>query len=285
MRVNDARLQNIGWRLQSANAPYCDDIRFATGLTVDDAAAYGDPAGMRAANGLIGDFVVQSVALGSPAARAGIVPGMEISHIGGVELARLPVSENRRWARAIELAALLSPAEANAVVLRLSNAETPITLLPRAICASKLEWGASGQEAVADGARVVLNADAMAHGDDHLAAIVAHELAHNVLRHRAFLDANGRKRRDVRATEREADRLMPWLLANAGYDPAVAAQFMAYWGPRNHRSSTRHHDRWQDRLARIEAELPIVAASIARHGSADWKRDFAPQFARKRSPR
>ena len=37
----------------------------------------------------------------------------------------------------------------------------------------------------------------------------------------------------MRRTEREADRLMPWLLANAGYDPAAAARFWRQWGKKH----------------------------------------------------
>ena len=59
-----------------------------------------------------------------------------------------------------------------------------------------------------------------------LAAVLAHEFAHNVLKHRAWHEANGgRKRASVRLTEREADRLSPWLLANAGLDPRGGVEF------------------------------------------------------------
>ena len=66
--------------------------------------------------------------------------------------------------------------------------------------------------------------------EDELAAVLAHEFAHHVLRHRARLDAAGvergllgnfgRNARLIRETEEEADRLSVWLLARAGYDPA-----------------------------------------------------------------
>ena len=51
--------------------------------------------------------------------------------------------------------------------------------------------------------------DEHAGADPLLAAVLAHELAHNVLKHRAWFDANGgRKRKAVRMTEREADIAM-----------------------------------------------------------------------------
>ena len=71
--------------------------------------------------------------------------------------------------------------------------------------------------------------------DADIAVVVAHELAHNILRHRARLDAAGisrglfaevgRNGRLIRRTEDEADLLGLHLLRNAGYDPASAPRF------------------------------------------------------------
>ncbi len=71
--------------------------------------------------------------------------------------------------------------------------------------------------------------------DSELAVVVAHELAHVVLEHRrrlseagvvgGLLGEFGRNRRLTRTVETEADRLSAHLLANAGYDPAIAASF------------------------------------------------------------
>ena len=114
------------------------------------------------------------------------------------------------------------------------------------------------------------------------AALVAHELAHNVLGHDAWLDRNGRKPRNVRRIEREADRLVPWLLANAGYDPAAAVTFMTRWGSVHDaglklRSS---HEGWDERAEAMAAELPAVTAWMASTGEADW----ATQFRREIDP-
>jgi predicted Zn-dependent protease len=71
--------------------------------------------------------------------------------------------------------------------------------------------------------------------DEEIAVIVAHELAHTVLRHRERLDVArvnrgllrevGRNGRLFRQTERDADELGVHLLNNAGYDPFAAARF------------------------------------------------------------
>ncbi|MGB3740005.1 MAG: M48 family metalloprotease [Pontixanthobacter sp.] len=281
LRTQDTSLQSVGWRLLRANALFCDAVRYSIGITVDDAAAHADPTAMRRASGLTGDFIVQTVAEGSPAALSGIVPGMEIHSIGGLQLSDIAPDPDRPWWRMVVIADLLEPAtpDGMAVTVMTEGPRRRIALSPVPICASRLELGANVQDAAADGARIVLDRDfiGFTYPEDQFAAILAHELAHNVLRHRAFLDANGRKRRDVRTTEREADRLMPWLLANAGYDPAAALRFMARWGPEHARRSNRVHDQWRDRYALIEDELPQVAASLSRRGKADWSRDFQRQ--------
>jgi hypothetical protein len=71
--------------------------------------------------------------------------------------------------------------------------------------------------------------------DDGLAVTFAHELAHVVLEHRRRLETAGidkgllgefgRNQQANRQVEVEADRLSAHLLANAGYDPAIAPAF------------------------------------------------------------
>ncbi len=119
--------------------------------------------------------------------------------------------------------------------------------------------------------------------EDIFAGVVAHELAHNLLGHTIWLDRNKRKRRNVRLTEREADRLMPWLLANAGYDPAAAYRFMTKWG-KDHDLGifrARTHDGWDERAEFIAAELPIISGLMASDGQADWsvyfRREIDPE--------
>lgn len=105
--------------------------------------------------------------------------------------------------------------------------------------------------------------------------MAAHELAHIALDHRRRLDAGTRNYVTVRRTEREADRLAPWLMANAGYDPAAAARFMAWWGPRYSGGITRapDHDGWRERLALIEVEVGKIRAARAAQpqGLLDWR--------------
>jgi len=145
-------------------------------------------------------------------------------------------------------------------------------------CPSRFELLDSGGRAAADGKRVVIGRKFSGFGlaEDELAAAVAHEFAHNLLAHRAWLKGAGRNSRNIRLTEREADRLMPWLLANAGYDPRAATRFFRKWGPFRDgwifRAPT--HDGWDERAAAVAAEVPKIAALTAAGGAADWRARF-----------
>ncbi len=66
--------------------------------------------------------------------------------------------------------------------------------------------------------------------DDELAFVLAHEMAHNVLEHKALLDVQGRKAANIRMTEIEADRFGLQLMKAAGFDPRAAARFWARFG-------------------------------------------------------
>ena len=140
------------------------------------------------------------------------------------------------------------------------------------------ETGTAGKRASADGKRIVIGRALVEDlpEDDLLAAVLAHELAHNLLGHRVRLDAEGRTWGNIRATEREADRLSVWLLASAGYDPRAAVRFFERWGPKNDFGifTTPDHDRWRSRIKQIEAELVRMEAARRARGVADWSRDF-----------
>ena len=288
LQQRDATLFATGWRLATGNAAYCDGASPAPGILVHDANAYGDREAVRAQLGLSGDIGVQAVAPGSPAAHAGVTANMTLVSLDGVALdAAFPRAEPR-WQRLVDLHAAMAKAFENGSAT-LGFAGTPqstgpspvveVTLEGQRACPSRFEVLDEGKKAVADGARVILGRDfpGFDFPPDQFAAAVAHELAHNLLRHRVLLDREGRSRKLRRLTERDADRLMPWLLYNAGFDPHAAARFMENWG-RNHGRSvfTRalYNEGWDERLEHIEAEITHLETVLAQTGEADWSRHF-----------
>lgn len=282
LQARDQQLFATGWRLTTGNAAFCAGQAPALGLALLDAGAFATPAEVRAQLALSGDIAVGAVAPDSPAARAGIAVNDTLLAIGDVSLGERFPRADPAWQRLISVtAALDAAAAAGPVTLTLARgtaAPRRVTLTGVAACPTRFEVLDSGKRAVADGKRVIFGRDFVAFGyaPDEFAAVVAHELAHNLLHHRLRLDDAGRSQGRVRLTEREADRLMPWLLANAGYDPDAAAAFMERWGPRHGGwlFRARTHDGWDERAAMIRAESAKVKAAMASEGRADWARHF-----------
>ena len=286
-RYQDAnqRLQDAGWRLARGNAPFCPRVIPAIGLQVQDMASYGGPDVARAALGLTRDFAVNVVAAGSPAALSGAVTrNREIVRLEGLDPNDWPVTPPIDWTRTARahdhIDAML--AEHGGITIAFAGG-TEARVAAVEVCASRFDLFADPDPDIvdriyADGKRVWfgLASPNFAYAEPEFAAAVAHELAHNVLGHDAWLDRNGRKPKHVRLIEREADRLLPWLLANAGYDPEAGVRWMTRWG-KEHDSGfkrRRTHDGWDERADMIAAEVPLVRAALATEGKADWARLF-----------
>lgn len=275
----DTRVQTAGWRLALGNAAFCRDRAPGIGLQLFDAAGFEDPAAARTALGLETDIAVEAVAAGAPADVARLSPGRALTLVAGKPVAELPKASAGDYAR---LAGLHDAIDAR---LRADGAAdfagadgVAVTIRGVPVCPSRFEMLTRGSRAAADGSRVTIGRRLVESlpEDELLAAALAHELAHNLLGHRARLDAQGRSWGKVKATEREADRLMPWLLANAGYDPAAAVRFFERWGPKYDPGilATPDHDGWKERVRRVAAELPAIAAARDGQGKADWRRLF-----------
>lgn len=276
----DQRLQDVGWQLARGNVGFCPKVVPSIGLQLQDMASYGAPAIARKALGLKGDFAVETAARGSPAAANGaLTRNREIVALERFDPNQWPAGPSMDWQRLVKahdhIEAMLT--EHGGIALGFADGSA-VRLLPVEVCATRFELMGDGAKAVADGSRVVIgiNFPAFAYDEPVFAALVAHELAHNVLGHDAWLDRNGRNRKHVRRTEREADRLIPWLLANAGYDPAAGVTFMQQWGSQHDAglSLLRKHDGWDERAEFIAAELPLIAELMGREGRADWTAHF-----------
>lgn len=250
----DERVARVAWRLSEANASLCPAVRLSAGWALHSAKQYSEDLRPHAAErfGLRGDLPgVLSAPPGSPAAAAGLRPGDLLLTADGRPLAAGDHAGAPSWdglgrnLRVVDEA--LADGDARFRVQR--GAETlDLTVRPERACGYEVQLNPSDElNARADGRRLFISTAlaGFAAGDDELAVILGHELAHHVLRHRHWSEAGGAARRaneEAWATdggeggaEQQADRVGLYLAARAGYDPAVAAPFWRRFGESNWR--------------------------------------------------
>lgn len=290
LRASDVRVLTVGFRLAIANAPFCRVTENAIGLTLHHIGQYGDAAAARATFGFARDYAVLALVGDGPAAQAGIRTDDAIVALNGAALAPPPAElaiidqpEAYRpvaWADARLRSALDTP-PITLTLLRDGRAfDVSVTGMPA--CRSRFELRPSGDYgASADGDIVGITSAMLGFmvDNDELAAILAHEMAHNLLEHRKRLNAAGIQRglmqqlgRNARLTletEIEADRLSIWLMANAGYDPAGAIRFWTRYGKQRGKGifSAPTHYRWKKRVGLFNEEMAkLSAAAKGPHG-------------------
>jgi beta-barrel assembly-enhancing protease len=271
----DARLATAGYRLAAANAPFCKIKERNPGWVIHDIAQYPNAEIADAAFGFKKNPILVAAAVkGGPADKALIQPNDGFVGMDGSILnwAAFPI-EKRADDRMVSFKQLLGEkfTERPMLPMRFSRAGTDFntTLSPPLVCASDFQIDtAKGIDAGADGNMVSISIALAEYAkeDNDLAAVVAHEMAHNILQHAAKLKSAkvkrglagqfGKSAGKVRATETEADQLAIWLLGNAGYDTQAAINFFQKLGsrPRGVFNMDRTHLPWKDRITIMQQE-------------------------------
>jgi len=248
LRSADTRLATIAERLTTANVELCDQRQPALGMVLHSLRQYreADWPAVKRVFGFGMPVAVEAVVKDGAAERAGVAPNDAIVAIGDQALptsvadsAKAASTDRDRALALIDAAPIDQPL---AITFDRNGVTDRRTLMPRAACRSRFEIViGNGYDAQADGANVQLG-EKFFEGmtDEEIAVVVSHELAHNILRHRARLDAAGvsrglagefgRNARLIRETEDQADLLSVYLLANAGYDPWAPGRFWRKWG-------------------------------------------------------
>lgn len=282
MRGLDQRVAAIGHRLAVASRDLCADRQWLPGLAVHDLSQYDAdyrPAAIRAF-GLDAGPAVLALAPGGPAELAGLRLDDVLLAADGRDLPR-GASARQGSFEAMErildaLDAAFADGAAELSVLR-AGARLTLHVTAEQGCATRFQLIPSRRlNARADGRYVQLTTAIAAYvaDDAELAAVLAHEFAHNVARHRVRLDDArvergffgnfGRNARRIRETEVEADRLSVYLLDRAGYDPSAAVRFWSRFGRRglNFLGSPTHPN-WRNRIALFEAEIAAIRRARA----------------------
>ena len=310
IKTQEARIAEIGQRLAAAaaQAGWCSDVvpsvgwslvdigQFPKEMRLDARRQWQVPAGV--------SVFVAAVVPDGAAARAGITPGTGITSIGGRTPQRNTfsiASQHARDATDALMDRLLAEGPVTVGVLNGEGVRREVQLTGTPACKSRFHlMPANDEQAYADGEGVYVTSGMALRTtgkDDELAGVVAHEMAHNILRHLRRTEAAGtpmdyrrylgRYTNISRSMEEEADRLSVWLLALAGYNPEAPIAFWNRFGPRNSGAGPmgRTHDRWQDRVAAIENELQAMrqaksADANARPALLDRQRDTPVPGAR-----
>ena len=233
--VQDVRLATIAERILAANSELCRQHMPLTGLVLHSRDQYrASVAGDAFANGRL---AVGALVPGS-AASAALAPGDAIAAIGGTRTDGL-VAEGDAPLRDSAFALLAAQPGGAPLTLTVAHdgGERAVRLDVPTGCRALVEIrSVSGLNARSDGRVIQINYGlATLATDDELAVIFAHEMGHLVLEHRrrlssagvekGFFGEFGRNQQLNRQVEVEADRIAAHLLANAGYDPAIAPRF------------------------------------------------------------
>jgi predicted Zn-dependent protease len=158
--------------------------------------------------------------------------------VDGVRVPAMPRGSHSSSSRVLAVNRQLDEAARDGVMvltLKRRGDERKIRVVPEQGCGTRFQTAANDTVgAAADGDAVEVDTGAMrfADNDSEIAAIVAHELAHNILRHQERLSKAGvrnargaRNARLTRQTEEEADRLSVYLMERAGYPPDAIISF------------------------------------------------------------
>lgn len=267
LRDEDARVAAVAWRLQTANAPICPDKANLTGLSVQALSQYpkSQRAAAKAQLGLGRHVAIAAVVPDSPAARAGLAVGDAILAVNERETP--VVLDGDGYTPVGKVEDMLDAAMADATVkLRVASAGVArdVVLTGQPGCASRVQIIAGKSiNAGADGFYVQINARMIefVQSDDELAVVIGHELAHNILRHKALKTPS-------KQAEYEADAFGARLMAQAGYDLNAVLPFWTRFEDRTNAGifADGTHPPKKKRLAAIKAAVADLEASQARKG-------------------
>ena len=285
LRSADLRLATVGFRLATDNVALCRDRKPGIGIQIHSLRQY-DPAVRPLARQVFGfatAVAVEGVIPGGPADRAGIVADESLIAFTGQRLTiDLPTDDKPadtiRRDQAEAILESLPPDQPVRVRVRRGGIEQPIIVRPEPACRSRFELLIRNDyQSTSDGQIIQISTRIMNEFDDReLAVIVAHELAHIILRHRARLEAAGatwgifsdfgKSLPLHRRAESEADRLSVYLLANAGYDRWSPGKF---WRGKGRRFDpgifrNRAYPGWKMRAAMLDAEAANIGDAPSR---------------------
>jgi hypothetical protein len=281
----DQAVARVAWRLSESNVDLCPVVRQSAGWALHAANQYSAELRPIAQErfSLRGDLPgILAAPPGSPADRAGLRVGDLVLSVAGVPLAEGSLRGRPQYeGLAANIARLDDALSRGPALLSIQRGDRQIdvAVTPKRACGYEVQLNPSDDlNAQADGRRLFISTALarFAASDDELAIILGHELAHNVLGHRRWSETGGAGRtvvgRDCSEDlcggdrERQADRTGLYLMARAGYRPAVAAPFWRRFGESNWRvryAQLAHASAGTraQRLEEVQAEIEALQAA------------------------
>lgn len=260
----DLRVATTGDRLARGGQAFCPGQTVSLGgMVLQDIRQYPkrEQADARAALGLGNGPTVVGVAADSSASGL-IIPGDVILAADGVVPADSKAGDPYGAVAAVETLVEMALVRGTTDLrVRRNGREVVVGIEGQVGCATRFQivprLGLNGQ---ADGRYVQVGGKLMdfVASDDELAAVMAHELAHNILQH------NVSKTPSKRA-EYEADRLSVWLVARAGYDVDAIIPFWTRLGKRTDYGifADGTHPGWKKRIAALADAVALLRAQRA----------------------
>ena len=254
----DLRVATVGDRLARGGVALCPGQATSLGgLVIQDARQYSAP--MRDDARVVLGLRDGPAILGSVRETPDALAGRSIKAVDGKSVltdSADPYADVGRTETAIE-----DGFQRGQVALTLDDGRT-IVLPATPGCRSRFQIVRGGLSRTQSDGRYVQLSEGMlafASNDNELAAVLAHELAHSVLGHRA-------KKTPSKQAEYEADWLSVWLLARAGYDIDAVVPFWTRLGRRTDYGifSDGSHPGWKRRVAKLVEAAAIVKAQRAR---------------------
>ncbi len=271
LQATDLRVASVAHRLSTANVKLCPNLTPQLGFSLHALAQYGGTfrSSAKTVFRLGDDPAILAIVPDGAAASAGLGVGDVLIAVGATRLRGATVTTKQSYDSVREAEAALDNGPKTRplkLTIRRDGVEQGVNIYPKTGCASRVVVEPGGKlNAYADGTYVKLTSGVAEYAADEgeLAAVIAHEMAHNILGHQAKLDATGRGRANILATEIEADKLSIRLLAGAGFDPLVAARFWARFGKKTGAGifATGTHLRTKARVTLLEEEAAKLATN------------------------
>lgn len=234
------QIEDVSFRVMTAAAEFCTGARgMAYGFTAANRHSFGTnmSEAATAAFGLDDSAQVLSVAKGSPAERAGLAVGDVITRVNGV-----PIMPGEAAIKTVATA--IEGTGGNGLKLNIGGANPRQAVLePVLSCTYPIEIINSDKvNAYADGEKIRVTKGMMwfAQGEEDLAMVISHELAHNIMGHAGTFSSVFQ---DKKSREADADYVGLYIMARGGFEIEKASGFwrrMAAAFPKMIESSSSH---------------------------------------------